>query len=401
LRALVVDATAQAGWIAVCQGRRDTAETLLGRCLTMLNVSVPVRGIPDLTPDLPPSVMFLGGAVLMLVDRDPRAVDVLAHAQRGFLALGPEHRGSSAMAELFLALSCVFFSVGAEALRVAQRCQDNAEATNAEWAISWARIARGMALMWHGDRRRAVELLRIALRRQMQMGDGWGSVWAAHAIAWAWAATLAPGAELAQDVRVARARYVALLIGGSDVLRVATGVDMEHGLGPFHDATVRARAVAQDILGDGYMADEDRGRALSYRTVLEIAAGSMSPDAVLASTTIGAKARSGTRVPARSGTGSPRWLSLTERQREVAVLAAAGWTNQRIARVLRVALSTVKKAMGGVLAKLEIDRREQIAPYVPVDERFTAEDIGASPSGSQIEQASPNPGQRHGEDTDT
>ncbi|MEL7209158.1 MAG: helix-turn-helix transcriptional regulator [Actinomycetota bacterium] len=55
---------------------------------------------------------------------------------------------------------------------------------------------------------------------------------------------------------------------------------------------------------------------------------------------------------------------LSEREREVALLVAAGYSNRQIATALFIALSTVKDHMHAILAKTGLDSRAQlIAAY--------------------------------------
>ena len=56
--------------------------------------------------------------------------------------------------------------------------------------------------------------------------------------------------------------------------------------------------------------------------------------------------------PAAPGGGDPRWLALTDREREILVAIGQGWTNGEIAERLVLSESTVKTHVGRVLAKL-------------------------------------------------
>ena len=59
--------------------------------------------------------------------------------------------------------------------------------------------------------------------------------------------------------------------------------------------------------------------------------------------------------------------SLTARERQVAELAAAGWSNTQIAQSLFVTRKTVETHLGAVYRKLELDSREQLAGALAVD----------------------------------
>jgi DNA-binding NarL/FixJ family response regulator len=56
--------------------------------------------------------------------------------------------------------------------------------------------------------------------------------------------------------------------------------------------------------------------------------------------------------PAPPGGADPRWLALTEREREILVAIGHGWTNGEIAERLVLSESTVKTHVGRVLAKV-------------------------------------------------
>ncbi|SEP51172.1 response regulator [Amycolatopsis saalfeldensis] len=55
---------------------------------------------------------------------------------------------------------------------------------------------------------------------------------------------------------------------------------------------------------------------------------------------------------ARAGRDDPRWLALSEREREILVAIGQGWTNGEIAARLVLSESTVKTHVGRVLAKI-------------------------------------------------
>ena len=68
------------------------------------------------------------------------------------------------------------------------------------------------------------------------------------------------------------------------------------------------------------------------------------------------------------GSGTDRaWRPLTPRQREVAVLVAQGRTNAEIARVLTVAEGTTANHVRGVLMRLGMESRAQLATWVAKD----------------------------------
>lgn len=70
--------------------------------------------------------------------------------------------------------------------------------------------------------------------------------------------------------------------------------------------------------------------------------------------------RSGTEVVVVSPQGDARLERLSPREREVAMLAAAGYSNQQIASALFVSLATVKDHMHSALRKTELSSRSQL-----------------------------------------
>ena len=58
----------------------------------------------------------------------------------------------------------------------------------------------------------------------------------------------------------------------------------------------------------------------------------------------------------------PDWTCLSDRELEVAHLAATGLSNKRIAKALRVSDGTIKMHMHHVLAKLQLERRGDLVP---------------------------------------
>lgn len=320
-----------AGWIALCQGR--PAEDYLAAC----------RKLVDDGP-LPPPVAFLQGAHLLLVHADPRGIELLGAARRGFKAAGREFRGDEAMAELIEALAASFTGTREQALEITQRCLDHALAACAPWATSWARLVRGVALTWHGAPEKAIVLERDTLRWGRTASDRWGTVWALHAMAWALAEQLA-----STDAPSESAKRIAYLLGGADRLRQRTGVALP-GLRPFAEATARASTAAQAVLdADTYTAAYDPGLAAEPDAVLAIAVGEPRD------------------LGRRSSEPRPPepWDVLTPAEQQVAQLAAEGLSNPQIAVRRGVSLRTVETQMTSILRGLAIGTRHEIAAMIP------------------------------------
>jgi DNA-binding NarL/FixJ family response regulator len=74
----------------------------------------------------------------------------------------------------------------------------------------------------------------------------------------------------------------------------------------------------------------------------------------------------GRLAPSAGGRGQQRAFALlTQREREVADLAAQGLSNKGIARRLALGTPTVKNHMHSILQKLDMQRRSQIAALLP------------------------------------
>jgi two-component system, NarL family, response regulator DevR len=103
----------------------------------------------------------------------------------------------------------------------------------------------------------------------------------------------------------------------------------------------------------GYLLKEVRGAAI-VQAVRDVAAGKSLLDPAVTE-------RSFARL--RSTPTDTRYESLTDREREVLDLIAAGLTNREIAERLFLAEKTVKNYVSGLLAKLGMRSRTQAAVY--------------------------------------
>ncbi|MBF6175751.1 ATP-binding protein [Nocardia blacklockiae] len=353
LRVAVMAATA---WISLCQGLSDEAERMLEQCVERCVPAADAaawRADPVHDPGLPAPVEFASGTALMLVHQDVRALTVLARAREKFTASGD--LGSAAMSELFEALAAAFLGTAAQALEVTARHRATAAGSGAEWAQSWAELAWAIAHTKYGDAHDALDTGQTTLARQVAMRDSWGAAWAVHIRAWTLAHLLATerGADGAE-----RAREIARLLGGAAALRGQLGVDIAH-LGPFATETDRAAARTREVLGQrDFEAAWAEGAALrpALTEVTALALGT----------------RTRQRLPddraGRPAQPSP-WRLLTDAERDVAVLAAAGWSNTAIATRRGSSHRTVDAQMASVLHKLMIRSREDILPLVPADHR--------------------------------
>lgn len=355
---LQVGAMSLIAWISLCQGLPREAEQMLdecvARCVPDAADRARWRAEPEVDLGLPAAVEYARGAELMLIRRDPRAIAVLARSRARFTAEGDE--GGAAMSELFEALAAAFFGTADQALDTCRTHLRNAERSGAQWAICWARLAWAIASSKHGDADEALAVGRATLSDQLAMRDRWGAVWAVHIQAWT-LARLVDAADAEPSAAVpSRARDIARLLGGGATLREGLGVDIAH-LGPFATETELAADTARTILGDDAFAEAEREGALlraEFGEVAQLALGNLSMD------------RLPVEHPVRRSRPSP-WQQLSTAEQEVAVLAAAGWTNTAIAVRRGSSSKTVDAQMASVLHKLMIGSRAAIHSLVPAD----------------------------------
>jgi predicted ATPase/DNA-binding CsgD family transcriptional regulator len=359
LSGLKLAATAQLAWLAQVQGCPQEAEELLERCVAACDADAAHDGRwreqPEIDIGLPAVVDYAWGTELMWARRDPRAIAVLGRAREKFQAIG--HRGGEAMSELLEALAAGFFGSAEVAMTTAQRHLERTTAAGSALAQSWAELTLAITLTKHGDVDKALQLGRDALTYQLPTGDQWGPDWAIHIRMWSLARLITDQIAAGITNRSSMATLateVAYLAGGVKAQAARLGVLIENK-GPFADETSRAEQVVRDVLGKAAYADaEKRGsRLFVERDELErIALGTWSVRPSL---------------PARKGASS--WQTLSGAEKEVAILAAAGWPNSAIGVRRGTATKTTDAQMSSIFQKLMISSREDIVRFVPQDQR--------------------------------
>ncbi|WP_069159745.1 ATP-binding protein [Nocardia altamirensis] len=361
-RELEVGALALISWVGLCQGKVDEAMRTLDQCVALCLPEASAadwRSEPTRDLGLPPPVEFARGCQLMLVDRAPCAIPVLARASKQFAAMGDP--GGAAMAELFRALAAGFLGTAKEAREITAAYVATVTESGALWTQSWAEMAWALALTKHGDPLQAVTILRKALAYQDSTRDQWGAVWAIHFLAWALAQQVADARapQGRQPEQVLRwSLEIARLTGGAATLRHRVGADIKN-LGPFSDETEKAAEVARQVLGpEAFAAAEREGAMLrpELGEVAQLALGTLSLD------------RLPVDHPVRQYRPSA-WHELSAAEQDVAVLAAAGWTNSAIATRRGSSNRTVDAQMASILHKLAISSREDIHALVPADQQ--------------------------------
>ncbi|MFQ6395136.1 ATP-binding protein [Nocardia sp. KC 131] len=356
---LRITATALVGWVSIWQGRHAYTTQLLDECAAEC-LSDPAlhqlwRENPSADIGLPAPVEFTWGLELFLMHLDLRAADVLARASRKFAEADDE--GGVERSELFLALTQANLGDAEQALSAARRHLDRSIATNSQWAISWGELAWMIAVSRHGDPREAIDVARAAVERLLISGDRWTAGWIIHfstmASTYILAARIAARDGGLVELRAA-ATEIAHLQGGIATLHRSMGIVAER-------VTLVARgienavAVATSILGaENYAAAARRGARMRpeldelQRFMLgRFAIDELPTDAPVVRTT------------------ASRWRELSPAERDVAVLAAAGWANSAIAARRGSSIRTVDAQVVAIRRKLMAATRADIMWHVP------------------------------------
>jgi predicted ATPase/DNA-binding CsgD family transcriptional regulator len=361
LTELQLAAMAQLAWLALFQGRSQDAEELLDRCVAACGVQEASgrdwRDQPETDIGLPAVVDYVWGAELLLARRDPRAIAVLTRAREKFRSI--PHRGGEAVSGTFEALAAGFFGSAEQAMSISQRHLEWTTEAGARWEQSWAQLMSAVALTKHGNAEEALQLGRAALAYQVPMGDQWGPVWAVHIRMWSLARLISDeraAANASRSILVKLATEIAYLAGGVKTQRARLGVLIEN-MGSFGDETSTAETIARDVLGqETYAEVEKRGsRLFAERSELQrIALGTLSI---------------GTPTADQTTNSTSSWQTLSAAEQEVAVLAAAGWPNSAIGVRRGTSKKTADAQMSSIFQKLLINSREDIARFVPQDQR--------------------------------
>ncbi|MBB5957677.1 non-specific serine/threonine protein kinase [Saccharothrix tamanrassetensis] len=323
-----IGSSALLGWIMLCQGSQREAGVLLEHCRELV-------GDRD---DIAPVVLF-EGAYAMLVDGDPRCIGLLRRAVELFGGMGPEFHGDRGNFKLIWALAAGFYGDEATGIAAAEDYLAEARAAGAQWAISWALWARGLAPLRHGAPVEAVTWFRAALELQIDLREQWGGTWSSEAIAWALAGVVEQD-EAASDVLETTAE----LLGAAVRMQKATGVAIA-GLVPFRREREKAHAIVVARLGAArYQRAYDRGMAMANRD--SVYALALSPE-----------------VDRRKASDATL-VDLSPRQREIALLVSQGHPNHEIARRLHLSVSTVENHLTAIYAKVAVTNRVELGTWV-------------------------------------
>ncbi|MBB5918734.1 putative ATPase/DNA-binding NarL/FixJ family response regulator [Nocardia transvalensis] len=364
---LRVRAQALLAWIAMWQGRSADTALLLDECaavcLADTGDAASWRDDPERDLGLPAPVEWIRGLELLLVHSDPRAITVLERACRRCVqdddVVGEE------LSRIFVALAYGFVGGPEQAL---EKTREFLERSDARSVLSqgWARLARAVALVQHGGLSEAAVMTDSVLDRYLIEGDLWTMSWAIGArimvaMRASWEYTAAGDGAAAAEAAGAIARLIAIL--GECHRAMITEIDTAAHLTSLIDA---AAAAAVGILGaDGYAAAESAVARLqpdfgSIRDYLR--AHPMAGDSVCVSKPPAVEQDTNVAEPVEA-----HWDTLSRAERDVAVLAAAGWSNSAIAHRRSSSVRTVDAQIATVRQKLMISSRRDIVRHVPRD----------------------------------
>lgn len=349
------------GWLAMVQGRNEDVERILDDCIDTCIDDAMIRQNwrqdPHADVGLPAPIEFLWGSKLTFLDRDARAIEVLARACKKFQALGDS--GRAARSELYKAWAACFLGSREEAIEIAMRHLDHARASGAGWAKAWAELAWATTLTKHGDPIQALAVERATLENQVAARDGWGAAFTVYVRTWSLAQIitdmLAAGNNDSTRLK-SMATEIAQLAGGAVALRGGRGFDL-NDLPLIANENNTAIEVARGVLGpEAFHAAYRQGSLLIPEAdeVQRLALGTLAIH------------KMPMEHPARQNTAS-RWGRLSDAEMEVSVFAAAGWKNVEIAARRGTSSKTVDAQVAMVLRKLEIGSRQDIIKLAPKD----------------------------------
>jgi predicted ATPase/DNA-binding CsgD family transcriptional regulator len=355
---LEVAAIALIARMSVILGRRQEVQELLERCVAACSPDAARAGQwhdrPDIDIGLPAGVELAWGSELLFIHRDSRAIAVFTRARKKFHSLG--FGSGEAISGMHEALAAAFLGSPEQATAITRHHLELTTAAGAAWSRSWAQVALAIALTKHGDANEALQLGREALTYQVAIGDPLGPTWGLHLRMRSLARLIADDMAAenpSRETLVDLATEIAYLAGALKTQRARLGLVIDN-LGPVADEANAAEKTAQDVLGRNTYTDiEERGSQLSLNRfeLRRIAQGTFS-------------------VSDSATQDRPsRWQTLSTAEHEVAILAAAGWSNGAIGARRGTSIRTTDAQISSILQKLSIDSRADIIKFVPDAQR--------------------------------
>ncbi|MFG1798223.1 LuxR C-terminal-related transcriptional regulator [Nocardia sp. NPDC049149] len=353
-------AAALLAWNALCQGHNDEAERLLeqlvGACDLTPGDRLQWRATPRTDIGLPAAVDFAWGYELWMVDQDAAAIAVLTRARDKFQCDG--HRGFAARCDLAATAAAIQLDATGRGADLLQQFRARAVAAKSRWGIAWADLL-GAVYLIEDDRAMVLARIKRWAAYLTAVGDQWGVTMMATLRMWVLARTVMMRTD-ADPLRGADSAEIAWLTGALDTLRVNVGIDV-CSPADCTEQTEAALLLAQEVLGhEAFESARDGGALLPLeRHGLERMAMEMGD----------ADSRPGQPRTHRAS-GDPRWYRLSEAEQQVALLAAAGWTNKAIAARRGTSAGTVRAQMAAVRSKLAVSSRRDIVRFIPEADRL-------------------------------
>ncbi|WP_433599227.1 ATP-binding protein [Nocardia sp. CA-135953] len=351
------------GFVRLCEGAADRGTQALEECL-VASTSDPdvvqrLRNNPETDVGLPAEIEFAWGTELLFREHSVDALMVLDRAAGKFFDNGDLF--GELCVRTFEAFAAGFIAPPDEALKICRGYLQSVVELDAIGTAAWGNMALSIALARAGRAREALLAADNAIAAMAQARNQWGKLWASGFRMFALAHLITEGLAGAgiDDRRLTSfASEIAQRAGGMAALGKRLGVDID-GLAPLREHIGTAVKAARSVLSDSAFEAAYRQEALLRPTrdeTMRPAAGTLPTGEMLLG------------LPDRSDT-SPVWHALSQTEREVAVLAAAGWPNSAIAARRGRSTKTINAQMYSIFQKLTIRSRDNIIRFVPDRQR--------------------------------
>ncbi len=322
-----------ASWIALYQADYEASKAFAEECLDLYRRVGDEEGIASGLTDL--------GYSALLGQRD----DIPLPAVIGeLMELKPKINSPNTLAYVLI-LEGVVAASRADLERAVTRHEEALELFReiGDWQGTLACVGHlGLLALVQGDFERALRLQRESLRQGWEADDKMPIQTSLFVLA-------CVAARLGQPVRAAR------VWGASEGMQEAYGVypaPITYSLTDYEDLLATARSQLEEETWSAAWAE---GKAMTLARAVEYALSEKeereSPTAPVAVAE--------RQPPAGEGTGT-----LTQREREVALLVGRGLTNRRIAEELSISANTVNNHVAKILKKLGLGSRAEIAAWV-------------------------------------
>jgi predicted ATPase/DNA-binding CsgD family transcriptional regulator len=269
---------------------------------------------------------------LTIADRYDEARAAAQESERRLEALG-DRTGLAILDCHWAHLSHLAGEPADETLRYGARAVGRFGGAREWWASAWGYAISGMALYWEPSRdAETARVLNKSLVLKHELGDMVGTAYCLEIHGWLAA-------------RVGRHVRAAWLLGAADPLWTRAGGRL--------GGTAALLQVHEDSIAAG------RAALGARRFDSLFARGAAAPHDDMVALAIADAEAPGKRVP-----GIPQPGKLTEQEREIAFLAAAGLSAEQAARHLFLSTSTVEQHLASVFDKLGVTSADQLGPWL-------------------------------------